>query len=50
MFLAHAELIELTGLKRPKAQCKWLRENGWPVEADAKGRPRVLRAVLEAPR
>lgn len=48
MFLTETELRDLTGLKRPAAQFAWLRANGWPVERDAAGRPRVLRAVVEA--
>ena len=48
MFLTPPELADLTGLRRPSAQYEWLRENGWPVERNAKGRPLVLRAVAEA--
>ena len=48
MFLTPQELSDLTGLKRPTAQYLWLRDNGWPVELDARKRPKVLRAVLEA--
>lgn len=48
MFLTAEELADLTGLKRPSAQLQWLRLRGWPVESDAKGRPRVLRSVVEA--
>ena len=48
MFLTVDELADLTGLKRPTAQLNWLRLRGWPVESDAKGRPRVLRSVVEA--
>jgi hypothetical protein len=48
MFLTAVELADLTGLRRPTAQYAWLRENGWPVERDARGRPRLLRAVVEA--
>ena len=36
------------GLRRPGAQLAWLRSNGWPVERDARGRPRLLRAVVES--
>ena len=45
MFLTADELADLTGLKRPKAQAAWLRSRGWPVEVDARGRPRLLRSV-----
>jgi hypothetical protein len=48
MFLTADELADLTGLKRPTAQYLWLRDNGWPVELDARKRPRLLRAVVEA--
>ena len=48
MFLDANELADLTGLRRPAAQYEWLRENGWPVERNARGRPLVLRAVAEA--
>jgi hypothetical protein len=48
MFLTADEIADLTGLKRPTAQYLWLRDNGWPVELDARKRPRLLRAVVEA--
>ena len=48
MFLTPSELVELTGIKRPSAQFEWLRQNGWPVELDARRRPKLLRAVVEA--
>ena len=48
MFLNPQELADLTGLKRPTAQYLWLRDNGWPVELDARKRPRLLRAAVEA--
>ena len=48
MFLTADEVADLTGLKRPTAQASWLRANGWPVEVDAGGRPKVLRSVVEA--
>lgn len=48
MFLTADEVEDLTGLKRPSAQAHWLRANGWPVETDAAGRPKVLRSVVEA--
>lgn len=48
MFLTPDELLDLTGLKRPTAQYLWLRDNGWPVELDARKRPRLLRSVVEA--
>jgi hypothetical protein len=48
VFLTPAELADLTGLKRPKAQYAWLLEKGYPVQLDAKDRPKLLRAVVEA--
>lgn len=48
MFLTPAELRDLTGLKRPSAQYRWLDRAGWPVERDAKGRPLLLRSVVLA--
>jgi hypothetical protein len=48
MFLTHDEIVDLTGLKRPGDQHRFLRENGWPVERDARGRPRLLRSVVES--
>lgn len=48
MFLTAEEVADLTGLKRPGAQVQWLRVNGWPVETDASGRPKLLRSVVEA--
>ena len=48
MFLTADEVADLTGLQRPRAQLSWLRANGWPVEEDAAGRPKLLRAVVEA--
>ena len=48
MFLTAEEIADLTGIKRPSAQVLWLRSNGWPVEVDVAGRPKLLRAVVEA--
>lgn len=48
MFLTADELADLTGFKRPGAQYRWLRDEGWPVKQDAKGRPLLLRSVVEA--
>lgn len=47
MFLTPIELVDLTGLHRPSAQLRWLRERGWPHEVTARGSPRVLRAYVE---
>lgn len=48
MFLTPAELEDMTGLKRPSAQYRFLLREGWPVESDAKGRPLLLRSVVLA--
>jgi hypothetical protein len=48
VFLTAAELVDLTGLKRPTRQHAWLVAAGYPVQLDARGRPKVLRAVVEA--
>ena len=47
MFLSPAELAELTGLKRPSAQARWLAQAGLRHVLGADGRPRVLRAEVE---
>ena len=48
MFLTPDELADLTGLKRPSAQFRWLDRAGWPVEKDRHGRPLLLRSVVMA--
>ncbi|WP_155997810.1 DUF4224 domain-containing protein [Thioalkalivibrio sp. ALJ8] len=47
-FLTREELTELTGYTVRKKQVAWLKENGWPFEVAADGRPRVLRAAMLA--
>jgi hypothetical protein len=47
MLLTAAELAELTGLKRPSAQARWLAQAGLRHVLGADGRPRVLRAEVE---
>jgi hypothetical protein len=47
MFLSPTELIELTDRKRQSDQIQWLRKHGYPFEIGAKGRPKVLRRVVE---
>jgi hypothetical protein len=47
MFLTADELVELTGLKRPGAQVRWLAAAGIRCLVAADGRPRVLRAEVE---
>lgn len=48
MFLSREELYELTDLKMPFAQCKWLTKHGYPFDISASGRPKVLRSYVEA--
>jgi len=47
MFLSLSDLVALTGLTRPGAQCRWLREHGYRHDRDVQGRPVVLRAEVE---
>ena len=47
MFLSPDELIALTDRKRPGDQIRWLREHSFPFELSAKGKPKVLRCVVE---
>ena len=47
MFLEDEELAELTRLKRPSAQAKWLQRNGIRYVTGADGSPRVLRSAIE---
>ncbi len=48
MFLSREEIVDLTGLKKPALQLRWLRDRGWPVEEDSKGRPKLLAEVVRA--
>jgi hypothetical protein len=48
MFLTRKEVADLTGLKRKGAQRAWLLAQGYVIELDAKGHPKVLRSVVEA--
>jgi len=41
MFLNGAELFDLTGYKRGAEQARWLRANGYYVETNARGVPRI---------
>ncbi len=43
MFLADADLIALTGYRRPSKQAEWLRREGFTFRVAADGHPRVLR-------
>lgn len=44
------ELHELTGYKRGSDQARWLRSNGYYVECNARGIPRITHAQVEAKR
>jgi hypothetical protein len=48
MMLTSEEVADLTGARRRASQFAWLRANGYPVEEGADGRPKVLRAAVEA--
>lgn len=41
------ELLELTGYKLARSQCRWLESRGYPFETNASGKPRVLRAYIQ---
>ena len=47
MFLSPDDLSELTGLKRPSAQARWLFRAGMRYAISADGQVRVLRAEVE---
>ena len=47
LFLSAAELLELTGYRRPHEQCRWLTSRRWKFEQNRAGAPRVARAYLE---
>lgn len=46
IFLTQEEIRELTDLKIPKAQMRWLRKNSYPFEIAASGKPKVLREYV----
>ena len=46
MFLSQDELRELTDLKVPKAQMRWLHRYAYPFEVAASGKPKVLREYV----
>ena len=43
-FLSNSDIQQLTGLKRPKAQCNWLQRHGWTYTVNALGHPIVASA------
>ena len=46
IFLTQDEVRELTDLKIPKAQMRWLQKNSYPFEVAASGKPKVLREYV----
>lgn len=46
LFLTHDELHELTGLRIPAYQRRWLEKHGYTFEINASGKPKVLRAFI----
>lgn len=46
LFLTTDELKELTDLKIPKAQIRWLDKHNYPYEISASGKPKVLRSFV----
>lgn len=46
LFLSTEELKELTDLKIPKAQMRWLSKHSYPFEISATGKPKVLRSLV----
>lgn len=48
MFLTNEELEDLTDRKNPRYQSRWLAEHGYAFEVSAAGKPKVLRAEVEA--
>jgi triacylglycerol esterase/lipase EstA (alpha/beta hydrolase family) len=47
-FLTDADLFDLTGLKQPAAQERYLRGKGYLFDCNARGVPRVLWSQVEA--
>lgn len=46
IFLSQDEIRELTDLKIPKAQMRWLAKHAYPYEVSAAGKPKVLRSLV----
>jgi hypothetical protein len=46
IFLSSEELRELTDLRIPKAQMRWLQNNAIPFVVSAAGKPKVLRSFV----
>jgi hypothetical protein len=47
-FLTDSDLFDLTGLKQPAAQERYLRAKGYRFDCNARGVPRILWAQVEA--
>lgn len=46
-FLSAADIEALTGYRRPSYQIDWLKRHGLLLHVNARGRPVVLRSVVE---
>ncbi len=46
IFLTQEELRDLTDLKIPAAQIRWLLKHAYPFEISAIGKPKVLRSLI----
>lgn len=46
IFLSKDELCELTDLRIPKAQMRWLQKHSYPFEISAAGKPKVLKTLV----
>jgi Domain of unknown function (DUF4224) len=44
MLLAETDVESLTGYRRPSAQIRWLRDNGWRFTVNALGKPIIALA------
>ena len=47
IFLESPDVEQLTGLKRFRAQARWLAQHGYKFEVNALGRPVVLKLAVE---
>lgn len=50
LFLTDAELYEQTGYKRPSEQARWFRQQGYYVETNARGVPRITHMQINEKR
>ena len=46
IFLTQEELRELTDLRIPKAQMRWLKKHDYPYEISGAGKPKVLKSFV----